>query len=312
MPYYDFISITKDLKNDKFCDKYLHFIREINYRDHNIIQYALEHQNTQMNVLWNPLYNQVQINGSLPYFLFGHNFNIAIEQERHIIEYLSIVTGTNLFKSTVDTLEYGGVFKIPFTVKDILNSHIKIPGMKTQTYDYGKYFIDGINEFKLYDFQKNFKKKVSRQIREEVKEIHNYLEEDFYIKIETRYLKPEVSLKKRNILVETIFDEKFINQCNTNLTEKYASIKKLGSVEIKSKKQLTSASLALIALELAGKQYGFDVGALMTSVIKAYPGVLTKDDKKARMKQLKSNLKKIQTIPCEYDISELIRQAILS
>jgi hypothetical protein len=310
MFYYDFISATNYSNNDKLCFKYLNLIKEEKYIDYSKFHYSLTHERTLMKICWIPESNKLTFECSLPYFLLGHNYSITLKQEKDVIEYISNVLNIDMFKAEIDILEFGSVTEIPFSFNKIKNSHIKIAGMKTANYDYGKVFADRNVHHKIYDFQKNLKTKVDKEIREILKKDFDYSEDKVYVKIENRYVRPQVALKKRVILIEDIFEDELIKVFKTDLLTKYSSIKKNRAIRIQCKKQLSSTSICLIILKKLEDELGINTENLIKDTIKIYGDILTKEDQKARIKQLRNNLKKIELTKSEYDISHLLALSV--
>lgn len=306
MFYYDFITATKNLKSDVLQTQYLSRIKEVKSESYNLIHYELKIENTPLDIYHYPEYNKVTIKGSLPYFLLGHNYSISLEQEMGTIEYISNVLETDIFKFTVVNVEVGCVIESPFTINSILNSHIKIKGMKTKSYSNGKYFEDSNVISKIYDFQKNIKSKVSKNIRSELEKSSNYSGNKTYVKIENKYKRPEISVKHRGLLIQDLFDIKFIEFFKNDLLDYYNSILKTGSVLIENKKQLSLPSICLIALKKLEDIGDYNTTAVVKEIIKSYTDILSKDDQKARIRQLFNSLKKIELKKCEFDLSELL------
>lgn len=307
--YYDQVNMEKHLKKDILCIKYLNLVKKETYPDQKIY-YTMTHQNKEMKIFYYPEYKKLKIQLNIPYFLLGHNFCITIEQEKHVIEYISNVLNTDMFEADTTYFEYGLICELPYPFQEIHNSHIKIKGMNTEVYPHGKYYTDRNMWHKLYDAQKNIKNKLDKKEREILKETTNYTEDKFYMKVENRYIKPELALKTRGIIIKDLFDEKMIRLCNDDLLNKYESIKKTGSVEITSKKELSCSAIYLIALKQVEKVIGINSEELYKNVVKSYSHILTPEDRKSRMKQMRKMSENIVTSSCRYDVSELLRQSL--
>lgn len=310
MFYYDFITATKQLNSDSLNTKYLKKIKEEWFDSYSIVYYQLILDKTPINVIHYPEYNKLSIAGSLPYFLLGHNYSITMKKEMDVIEYISNILNTDVFKFDVVNIEAASVTEIPFPVKHIFQSHNKIQGMKTQCYSHGKYFENVNLLHKIYDFQKNFKQKVPKEIRHELALSTDYSSDKVYVKIENKYKRPDIALKHRGLTIENLFEPNFIQLFKDDLLNVYNSIKKTGTVIIENKKQLSSFGICLIALKQMEETGDYDTATLMRETIKSYPDILTKDDQKARLSHLSNTLKKIELGNCKYDISNLLEKSL--
>lgn len=310
--YYDYLLMKKDLKNDILCNRYLNYVKEENGIGYSKVHYTMYHENKELNVFYYPEYNKIEVAINIPYFLNGHNYSISLKQEKHVVEYISSVLGTNMFKADADQFEYSALFEIPFNFKKIQYSHIRIKGMVTTSFEHGKYFSNRNVQHRIYDAQRNIKNKLTKQEREELAETTDYNEDKYYLKIENRYKRPEIALKSRGILVENLFQEEFNQLCKNDLMEKYQSITKMGGVDITSKKQLSSEGLYMIALKRLEEISGINTEQYLKETIKSFSHILSPDDRKARIKQVNKNSQKIQTTKSEFDVSELLHHSLFN
>ena len=134
-----------------------------------------------------------------------------------------------------------------------------------------------------------------------------------YLKIECHYTKPEIYFKNRNLTLIDLFTSEFTDKCKSDLLTNYQKIMKTGCIQIpETKDKLSSSVIPLICLKELGQIYGFNPDEAIKTLIKAIPEtILTKDDKKARNRQIGNNLKLIQTAGKSiYDISDLIKAKI--
>ncbi len=107
---------------------------------------------------------------SLPYLVYGHNFtDFSPTEAREILLYLSDLIGVDLFKGDVVAFEVGIISKCMTSFKGICNEISGVDGMELQKKDsrclfYGKNNI----QFKIYDLEKNIKRKVDKDIRNQL------------------------------------------------------------------------------------------------------------------------------------------------
>jgi hypothetical protein len=263
----------------------------------------------------NPDTAMLKIKGSIPYFVEGHNFNSSHSAFKSGIDHLSNVLALDLHKAEMKKFEYGTILEIPFPVNDIFLSHLKIPGMKTKPFDYGIYFEDRVLKVKLYDANRNLKIKLNRQERERLTLNFGYNVHSNYLKIENHYKNPYNYFKQGIISLGDMLSPDFETICKHDLSEKYKSIMKTKSINLKNKKQLTSSTIPLIILKEYERLLPCSAEELIKQKIKSLPAsIMTNEDKKSRRRQIKANFKKLYSEQlCQYDVSGiLLNQLILS
>ena len=307
---FDFIAIEKDLGQDKICLDYLN--HEASYCS-GWDKYIYENCKA-VEILLNTDARKLRLKGSVPYFMSGQNFKSSPKDFINGIDHLSEVLTTDLMKAEVKVFEFGTTLEIPFSVKEVFNSHLKIQGMKTRSFDYGKYFVDSVMTFKLYDANKNLKNKLNKLERERLTALYNYNPSSNYLKIESHYKKPSISFKTRHLDIAYLTSESFQAVCKDELINKYLSIMKANSINVNSKKQLTTSTIPLLLLKEYESLLPCNLDELIRQKIKSFPdSILTKDDKKSRRRQIKANMKKLESAgTCKYDLSEYLNNQLLS
>jgi hypothetical protein len=302
---FDYIEISRSLDKDKPCLDYLEWQYSSKYGWQKFHFEGCK----EVEIMINNESNQMKIKGSIPYFIAGQNFKTNLDDLKSGIEYLSSILELNLYSAEVRAFEFGTILNIPFLPKCLFDSHIKITGMKARSLDYGKYFEDNILKIKLYDAGKNIKLKLDKAERESLSRSFGYDPLANYLKLENHYKKPSISFKKRLIQVTDLLDNSFQDLCKEDLYNKYNSIMKTSQVKITDKKQLSSSTLPLMILKEYEALLPCKAEELMKQKIKSIPSnILNREDKKSRVKQLKSNMKKIEVLnKCEFDLSTLLK-----
>ncbi len=266
--------------------------------------------------IWlNPGAELLKIKGSIPYLFQGHNFRCSLDTFKKGVGHLTDVLSLDLMGAEMKAFEYGTILEIPFPVEEVLFSHLKILGMKTRAFDYGVYFEDRVLRFKLYDAGKNLKKKLNWQERNRLAQVYGYNPKSNYLKIENHYKNPLSYFKQGVISLEDILRPDFETLCKHDLSEKYKSIMKSKSINLKSKKQITSSTIPLIVLKEYEDFLPFSAEELIKKKIKSLPSsIMSYEDKKSRRRQIKANFRKlISDQPCQYNISDiLLNQIFLS
>lgn len=305
---FDYLEASKSLDKDKPCLDYLDHEASYSSGWNKFI-----YEGCKAVEIWlNPETSNMKIKGSIPYFIAGQNFKTGPEVFINGINHLSEILNLDLLKAEVNVFEFGTILEIPFPAREIFNSHLKIQGMKSSSYDYGKYFEDRILKVKLYDAGKNIKNKLSREERNMLTSDYGYNPLQNYLKIENHYKKPSVCFKNRFILVNDLIKTEFKSICKEDLLNKYKSIMKTNTIDIRNKKQLTSSTIPLLILREFENLLPYKVEELIKQKIKVIPSdILTKEDKKSRRRQIMANIKKLESVrACQYDISEILKRSI--
>lgn len=303
---FDYLEISRSLCKDKPCIDYL------DWQYGNKLGWNMFHHEgcKSLEVWLNPEATYMKIKGSIPYFIAGQNFSTGLEDFKSGIDYLASILELNLYYSEVKAFEFGTTINLPFMPKYLFDSHLKIKGMKSRLFDNGKYFEDQLVRVKMYDAGINLKKKLDRHEREKLKVNCGYDPLCNYLKIENHYKKPCVSFKLRTIQVIDLIEEPFQSMCKNDLLEKYTSIIKTSEMQIQDKKQLSSSTIPLMILKEYEALLPKNAEELIKQKIKSFPSdIMSKEDKKSRVRQLKSNFQKIESLnKCQYDISEMIKE----
>lgn len=305
---FDYLELSRSLDKDKPCLDYLDW-QYSNKTGWNMFHF----EGCKCVEIWlNPEATYMKIRGSFPYFFAGQNFDTRLQDFKKGIDYLASILELNLYHSEVKTFEYGTTLKLPFLPKHLFDSHLKIKGMKSISLPYGKYFEDQVLRLKMYDAGYNIKKKLDKQERERLQINFNYDSKGHYLKLEHHYKKPSIYFKQRSIQLLDLLEEPFQAMCKNDLLQKYNSILKTTEMKITDKKNLSSSTLPLLILKEYEALLPKNAEELIKQKIRSFPlEVLSKEDKKSRVRQLRSNFQKIQSMnKCEYDISNLLKEKV--
>jgi len=308
----DYIEVTQFTGKDKPNLEYLQ--REAFYP--NAERYSF--QGCKKIEIWNfPERNQLSIKGSFPYFLNGHNYNSSTEDWKEGIDYLSSCLNLNLYLGLIEAFEFGTIQEISFPENAFLRNHVKIQGMEARSYQKGnvltgKEFLSPSLKVKLYDSNRNIKQKLEKPIQEEITRLWGWDREKHYIKLENHYKKPEVHFRG-NLYLHEILSPEFQITLQWELYKTYQKIMKTGNVILPEKKaDINAGTIPLIILKELESVYNFNTEELLRAKLKEISEeLLSPADRKARLKILRENLKKISTSGrSEFDISELLKAKI--
>jgi len=306
----DFIEVVKNITKESPCLDYLYHEASFDSGWNKFI-----YEGCKAIEIWlNPREEKFKIKGSIPYFLAGQNFKTGPDDFRNGIIHLSEILDMDLMKAVVNVFEYGTILEIPFNAKEVFNSHVKVQGMKTRSFDYGRYFEDRVLRIKLYDAGKNIKNKLNKEERNMLMSAFGYNPLQNYLKIENHYKKPSVCFKNRFINVHELLKPEFQTICKEDLLNKYRSIMKANTCEVKNKKQFNASTIPLLLLMEYENFLPCNVKDLIKQKIKGIPSeILTKEDKKSRRRQIMANIKKLESVKsCKYDISDILISQLFS
>ncbi len=308
----DYIDITKFLDNkDKLCSDYLQ--KEASYKGGAEMYYFNGCE--KIEVWFRQATNQVSIKGSIPYFINGHNFYASHQDWMEGLEYMQGCLKVNIFSGLVNRFEFGTIQEIPFKEADFLMHHVQVKGMQVKAYHKGRIltgreFESPSLKIKLYDVSRNIRNKLAKPIRTDLSRDYGWDEESHYIKLENHYKKPEAYFKG-NIQVSEVLSQDFQQMLKDGLITSYQRIMKTGSTIIpRSKADINAGTIPLMILKELEEAYGFNTEELIKGKLKEIPeDVFSHEDRKARLRTIRDNLKKIsQQELSPYDISGLLQK----
>jgi hypothetical protein len=308
----DYIEVAKFIGKDKLNKSYLQKVASFDGAD----KYSFD-RCKKIEVWHYENKNQVSVKGSLPYWLNGHNYFSSLKDWKEGLDYMQGCLNINLFSGIVNCFEFGTIQEIPFPESAFLRNHIKIKGMEARQYQKGnvitgKEFISPYLKVKLYDAGRNFKNKLDKPIQEDLSRLYGWDKGKHYIKLENHYRKP-ASCFQGNVYMNELLSSSFQSQLMNQLLSTYQKIMKTGNVHLPERKgDINAGTLPLLILKELESIYSFRTEDLLKAKLKEIPqDILSPADRKARMKTIRDNLKKISIAgQSEYDITELLQAKI--
>lgn len=289
---------------------YIECSQEITGKDKPILQdFQFEYRNRfnwssytitnvkSLTIRYNPEIGILKLAGSVPYFMEGNNFSPDISKINEAFIILTDMTGVNLMNATVTCFEFGKTFAADLAPEYYFPHHTGLNGFKRNAFAHdGIVYKSRFQHLKIYNAAKNIKQKLSKAEREHLSCEKGYAPHANYLRIEAKYLRPEVSFKERPT-VSRMLSEQFQDKCKSDLIKTYQQVNKTTSYSLPANKKAYSLQkLAIKALQQYVGQSGIDAFELLRSEIKATPeGILNKHDKKNRLRALnrmKGTLKK--------------------
>ncbi len=271
----------------------------------------------KMEIEHNPNTQSLKLKGSPLYFIQGHNFTYNkdsyIEGLKHIEDLLEM----DLFDSDLDSFEYGIILKVDTKPKYLIAGHNAGKGllMRTNPKDRGgiRYFEDKMLQLKLYDAGRNIKHKQGMTMKGIIEEA-GWNPDDNYLKVEAHYKQPHKLLNDgKAIRLADIFLPKWEKRLKEDLYEQYQRLEPMKTIELPTNKsELSSADIILISLAEVSMNQGIDLKKTLYEKINSIPeDILNMEDRKARKRQIKKMLERIETAPKSmYDLSDLLASAL--
>lgn len=268
-----------------------------------------------LQVSWNDAIGRLQIKGSIPYFMHGHNFDFPNILFYESVEILEQSLQTNLLDAEVRAFEYGKILKVERQPIQIFDKHSTLHGFERKPHKRGIYFEDKNLKIKFYD--------VGYRMKTACKSSLVTLRNDFgfndkvnYLKIENHYKRPDLHFKERNIRLENLFDKRFEKEIQQDLLNTYKKIEIMKPLALPTdKKLINSSTVPILILNELGVKYGFNPQQEIMNFLGSIPSdILPKNDKTKRRTQLRENFEKLQDCKStliEWDMSTELRNSLL-
>ncbi len=310
----DFVNIRKKLTDEtpgfSHCEK----TRFVSIGEKYTTQhYKLKKQFTDIGIIMNEATGELTVKGNLGMFWNGHNINFPFDDMRNSIEYISDSLRVDLFPADVKEFDHSAVIQTDLIPIEVFQKHISLPGHERVQQKHGLYFNKpGTQIVKLYDAAMRLKQLNSNANRVEILNSLGIDHMQRLLRVEKKILHPSRYFK-RPVSVNDLLHPNFIELCNIDLIETYGSMKKIRSMnQPKNKKDLTAATIPLIVVKELEDQHGFDLEALLKKKIASFPeSLLSRNDKKARKRQIKANLNKISnSLSNEYDLTDSLVKSL--
>lgn len=250
-------------------------------------------------ITYNPKSRKFTLEGSIMYFMQGHNLTFDRDLFINGIEHIGKLCGINLFDSVVDAFEYGVIIHTDKTPKEIIANHNGGNGLiefaSPKYKGYFKYFEDSSVRIKMYDVGRNPINKLGRSITEIVSEIgwhpkHNHL------RIEVHYKQAHNTYY--GLLLKDIITQEWQELFSQDLIRQYKRLQPRKSITRPSQKtDLLPINLILfkyIECLINKNKTKDDIKRDLYNDINSYPDeVLSKSDKDYRKLQLSKFLDKV-------------------
>lgn len=305
---YDYIDIIKQLHKDS-----------INL---NNVQYTGSTRNgdcyeipgcRSMKLVYNPENKLAKIQGSIPYWINGQNFDCTMYEYSKGINLMEQQLKVKLSDAVVNKLEFGAILKAPMSANKIIAAHSAPAGIQSAIWDNGRYFSNPECNLKLYNAKTRIFQNLNKSTQQGLEAL-GFDRKAEYVKVEAHYKKPHMALNRgAGIIVSDIFTPGFIDNAGKDLMYQYNRLMKIKTVVIPNdKKHLKTDHILLLTLAGVAENMGRDAKGLIYSLLNMVPDeVLSKNDKKARQAQIRKLLKQISVeAQSRYDLSDLLQESL--
>ncbi|MBQ6462170.1 MAG: hypothetical protein IJJ59_02460, partial [Pseudobutyrivibrio sp.] len=283
----DFLSATKYKCKDSL---FLGHCKRVSTYDSGEVKYILE--GCEGLKIWhNPQADWMKVEGSLPYFLQGHNFTFSTKALVEAVDEIdALLGGIGLWGALVNKFEFGTIVSVEGKPKEYISRHSALPGSRLKKVLNEKYAgrfamwkKPGV-DLKIYDAGANILLKQGL-VRREVIEGAGWNPEGNYLKCEIRYNKPEALNLGRGVIVEKMQNQSFLNMLKGELMEEYHLLAPARAlVPAKDKKDLSTLDIVVRTLAEVG---GLSLDEAKTRIYHTInlAGCLSKSDKDSRKVQ---------------------------
>ncbi len=316
----DYISITKNLHKDTPSLEHCNWAA--GYSSGWQVYYAKGIK--EMKVRWNPDAAQLKLQGSLMYFLQGHNFTCGKGDFVQGIEYLQGLLHVGLWDSSIEVLEFGTIMEVEYKPALYIKNHHARKGVNLTESEKGgdkgscRKWENSLEQLKMYDARKNLMQKQGLQ-RRAIIEQAGWNPDAQYLKFEAHYLKPALLNSGNDLLLEDVLQPAVYENLKKITQAQYQLLEPMRTLELPTdKKNLTSADIVLQAfvegfINAEGCTPQEAKKALFKRVNMIPDAILTKADKDGRKRQINALFDRVEVAPeSQWDLTGKIADAFAS
>lgn len=177
-----------------------------------------------MKVFWKESDGLLKIEGSIPYFVQGHNFTFDRAGYRSGIDTLQSILDVDLWDAWLNEFEHGVVFQVEGNPADYIKYHSAPSQARLRECingndkGNGKWFVGSANNLKIYNPKSNFQHKVGYKKRDDIEGYDSALN---YLKFEAHYKKPHLLNGGKDLLVQDLQSDDCLMLLHKTLLEQY-------------------------------------------------------------------------------------------
>lgn len=277
----------------------------------------------EMKVWYNPKNRMLRLEGSLPYFVKGHNWCFTNEEFAEAVELIdSLLGNVGLWDAELNTFENGIIVPTEAKPKEYIARHTASKGTQLKLYKderkAGKLSIwqrKGEADLKMYDAGANIKRKQGLQQARAIIEGAGWDPEKDYLKFEVRYLKPELLNNGRAVTLEMLKHDKFVNMLKGEIMERYHLLTpERALMRPTDKKEMQSIDAVIITFaDMLMNSQGLSLEEVKKQIYKTINDAecLNKADKDARKAQIRKCFARLQESPeSKWDLTAKLDTAL--
>ena len=274
-----------------------------------------------LQVLWHQGLGALKIQGSLPYFLKGHNFSFSRQEYEEAINLIGeLLGGCELWGAEVERFENGIIVPVTQAPKEYIKNHFALSssGFKKAVREKNagnSCLWEGTAEdLKMYDEGANIRRKQTLAARQEL-EAEGWNPEGNYLKFEVRYKKPAARFNQgRALELGLLQDADFCARLNEDLLLQYKKLRPMkGLLQPTNKKDFSTLDAVLITLANMLNQQGLPLQEAKKAVYYTINQgqCLGKADKDARKAQVRKAFGKLaESDSSQWDLEETLKDAL--
>lgn len=275
----------------------------------------------ELKVFWKEELGALKIQGSLPYFLKGHNFSFSRKEFENAVGLIEKMLGCcELWEADLETFENGVIMEVERSPKEYIRNHYAqtSSGFKKaiREKNAGNFCLwEGkVSDIKLYDAGANIIRKQTLDAREMLQQ-EGWNPDNNFLKFEVRYKKPAQRFNKgRAVELGRLQDEGFLQTLNEDLLTHYKQLKPMKEVmQPSNKKDFSTLDAVLITLANVMNQQGLPLQEAKKAVYSTINQgqCLAKADKDARKAQVRKAFGKLEEAESsQWDLEEALKDAL--
>jgi hypothetical protein len=314
----DYISITTSFEGKD--NIFLTHLQGVAFYNSGWNKYTLQ-KNRELTIWINFALSMLRLEGSIPYYWQGHNFTFTIKDFVDAIEDIQGLLKIDLWKATVNAVEYGIIIQVPMKPKEYIMHHDSEPKEKLNSDEKSKdkgnfrWWSDKNVKLKMYDAGRNIQMKQGLT-RKNILNSLGWNAEDNFLKWEAHYIKPQYLNKGMGLQLYQLKSSDWEKTFKEDLYLQYKRlIPRKCTITPRDKKNLSTADILALTLSEVSINKGHSlelVKNMLYAKINSIPNeVLTKSDKDSRKTQVRNLFSNIKEAPKSiYDLSQNIQDAL--
>lgn len=239
-------------------------LEAISRNKYEVTKYHISNGFKPLTIWHNERTGLLTVEGSIPFFWQGHNFNFSHIQLIEAIDFISETLCTDLRESEVKGYEFGIVIPVELPPSYILQNHLALPGHGYNPYGTKRSELAGINFpspieiLKMYDVGKRFRQlKFTKAFKES---ISGFDPKANYVRVEKHVLRPDKNLQIRTLSLKVYCSDTIQEMLKTDLIETYQAVQKKGTYKLPEgyKPKGNELLLLMLANQLPDVRQAFD------------------------------------------------------